>query len=150
MKYILQKSCDDPLWWVVTDTEEQLVCRFREGDFNGSQKHTMLNDIKLTEAEAPRLAAAANGIAEWLRENHYELLFSSPTEIKQGARKSIGEELKSAREDAGYTLRDLAKMTGIAFNHIGRIEKGQYNVTLDTLALLADALGMEIGLCDKE
>ena len=41
-------------------------------------------------------------------------------------------------------------MTGIAFNHIGRIEKGQYNVTLDTLALLADALGMEIGLCGKE
>lgn len=128
--------------WVLTDTEMQIVCKFKEGEFNDFRQFTPLEDGQ----DVINLARAVREMTDWLAENHYKILCSSPTLIKEQARKSLGEEIRNAREDAGFTLRDVAKMTGIAFNHISRIEQGKYNVTLDTLALIADALGMEIGL----
>lgn len=141
-RFILQPS-DEPLWWVLTDTEAQVVCRFKEGEFNDTQQCTVLNDIHSKE-DALKLAGVAKGMADWMRENHYELIFSSPTKITEAARKEIGEQLRNAREEKGWTLRHLAQLTGIAFNHIGRIEQGKYNVTVDTLARLCAALGMRI------
>lgn len=75
MRYLLQKSENDPQWWVVTDTEAQIVCRFREGAFNDTQQFTVLNDETL-KAGVTKLAAYAQGIAEWLRTNHYDILFA--------------------------------------------------------------------------
>lgn len=37
-----------------------------------------------------------------------------------------------------------SKQTGIAFQHISRVEQGKYNVTIDTLALISHQLGIEI------
>lgn len=141
-KYLLQKSNKDPLWWVLTDTEHEIVCRFKEGEFNETQQFTPLNDI--SEYDVSKLPAIANRIAEWLQDNHYEIVFSSPQTITKTARERIGQQIKEAREAKGWTLRHLAKLTGIAFNHIGRIEAGRYNVTVDTLAVLAAALGVEL------
>lgn len=144
MKYLLQKSKEDPLWWVLTDTEEEIVCRFREGDFNDSQKFSALRDIK--DYDVSKLPSIAAEMADWLRENHYEIVFASPQTIIKLSRESIGRQIKEARETKGWTLRYLAKLTGIAFNHIGRIEQGKYNVTIDTLAVLSDALGLKLQL----
>lgn len=143
-KYLLQKSGEDPLWWVLTDVENEIVCRFREGDFNNTQTFTPLND--LSEYDTASLPSIASGMAEWIRENHYEIIFSSPQEIIREARKRIGEQVRKAREAKGFTLRHLAKLTGIAFNHIGRIEQGKYNVTIDTLSIIADALDADLTL----
>lgn len=140
-KYILQKSCEDPLYWVLTDTYNGLVCKFKEGEFNETQKFTLLDDVTL---EAPELAGIANEMSSYLRENHYELIFTSPQIIKENMRLAIGQRIKEAREDKGFTLRHLAKLTGIAFNHIGRIERGKYNVTIDTLAVLCHALDLKL------
>lgn len=147
MRYLLQKSEEDPLWWVLTDTEAQIVCRFKEGDFNGSQKFTLLHDA--AEYDADALPGIVSGMSDWLRENHYEIIFTSPQEITRKARENIGTMIKEAREAKGWTLRHLAKLTGIAFNHLGRIERGKYNVTLDTLAVVINALGMDLELIDK-
>lgn len=68
----------------------------------------------------------------------------------QDARRAIGEKIREAREAKGLTLRQLAEITGIAFNHLGRIERGKYNVTLDTLAVVINALGMDLELINKE
>lgn len=87
---------------------------------------------------------AFRDLCEWLAANHYEIVFSSPQRIVLNARKSVGEQLKAAREAKGYTLRYLAKLTGIANNHISRIEAGRYNATIDTIAVIAAALGAEI------
>lgn len=146
MRYLLQRSKEDPLWWVLTDTDTEIVCRFKEGEFNDTQKFTLLNDD--SDYDLMKLPRIMADMSEWLRENHYEIIFSSPQEITRKAREDIGRMIKEAREAKGWTLRYLAKLTGIAFNHIGRIEQGKYNVTLDTLALIADALGLEIGLFD--
>lgn len=148
MRYLLQKSEEDPLWWVLTDTEAQIVCRFKEGKFNETQKVTPLNDI--SQYDVFKLPQIATDMADWLRDNHYEIIFTSPQSIIQESRGRIGQQIREAREAKGYTLRHLAKLTGIAYNHIGRIEAGRYNVTLDTLAVIADALGMELEIINKD
>lgn len=53
------------------------------------------------------------------------------------------EAVKQAREARGLTVRELEKLTGIANSHISRIEGGRYNFTVDSVALLAKALGMD-------
>lgn len=141
-RFVLQKSKEDPLWWVLTDTQAQIVCRFKEGEFNETQQFTPLHDID--SYDVAQLPTIANEMADWLRENHYEIIFDSPQTIVAEARAMVGSKLRELREAKGWTLRDLAKRTGIAFNHIGRIEQGKYNVTIDTIALIAHALGVEI------
>lgn len=74
---------------------------------------------------------------------------AEPEVIRNEARERIGRELREAREEAGLTLRQLAEKTDIAFNHIGRIERGKYNVTLDSLSIIADALRLELTLTNK-
>ena len=69
---------------------------------------------------------------------------------KQEARKYVGECIRMAREGKGLSLRQVEKLTGIAYNHIGRIERGKYNVTIDTLAVIANALGVRITFTDIE
>ena len=141
-KYTLQRSDTQPLWWVLTDTENQVVCRFREGEFNETQKFTPLNDA--SEYDVSKLPSIAADMSQWRADKHYELIFMSPTEAKTDTRQDVGEQLRQLREEQGYSLRDLAKLTGIAYNHIGRIEQGRYNVTLDTLAVICDALDVNI------
>ena len=147
-KYLLQKSDKRPLCWVLTDTENQIVCRFIEGQFNETQQITLLEDAD------PRIALAMPRImremADWLAKNHYVLVFTSPQLITQEARKDVGECIRRAREAKGLSLRQVEKLTGIAFNHIGRIERGKYNVTIDTLAVIANALGVRITFTDIE
>lgn len=66
--------------------------------------------------------------------------------IKEVARKAIGNQVRRAREEAGLSLRELAIKADLSFNHIARIETGRYNVTIDTLSIIAEALGMELAL----
>lgn len=141
-RYILQQSVENPLWWVLTDTQLGIVLRFKEGEFNDSQKVTFLNDIE--KPDPVEIAKAMNAMGDWIDEHHYELLFTSPQAIKQEARKKIGAQLKELRTSKGITLRQAAKMAGISNNHIARIEAGKYNVTIDTVAMIASVLGGEL------
>ena len=54
------------------------------------------------------------------------------------------EQLRAVGEAKGCTLIHLEELTEIANNHIARIEGGRYNVTLDTIAILAAALDAEV------
>lgn len=127
--------------WVVFDAETHIKCIFREGDFLLTQRFDF--DPVKTPVDAQVLARAANEIAQWLIAVHPELLNSTPTATKQDARKAVGRAIKQAREARGLTVRELARLTGIANNHISRIEVGRYNFTVDSIALLAKALGMD-------
>lgn len=135
------KASEVTHFWVVSDAETHIKCIFREGDFLLTQRFGF--DPAKTPVDAQVLARAANEIAQWLVAVHPDLLSSTPTATKQDARKAVGRAIKQAREARGLTVRELAKLTGIAPNHISRIEVGRYNFTIDSVALLAKALGME-------
>ena len=55
-----------------------------------------------------------------------------------------GEYMRLARKDAGFTLDDLAKASGIYRNTIHLLEKGKSKGNIDTIELLADALGLSV------
>lgn len=136
----LEKSSERKYYWVLTDTESGTVCTFKAGEFNETQEFVTVG----ATADPSVLASIAKEMTDWLVEHHYELIYQNGEECKRSMRKYIGAQLRQIREEKGYTLRDVAKLTGIAYNHIGRIERGEYNVTLDTLALLCDALDTDL------
>ncbi len=59
-------------------------------------------------------------------------------------REEIGTQLRALREAKGLTTRELAELAGIDYSHIAKIERGTYNLRVDTLHKVATALGAEI------
>ena len=69
--FLLQKSSDKG-WWVVTDKRRNIVCKFKEGDFQNTQKSTVLfENSDLTELE---IATSMREIADYLQAHHSKLL----------------------------------------------------------------------------
>lgn len=59
-------------------------------------------------------------------------------------RERIGQQIAELRKSKGLTLKQLAEISGITFQNITKIEHGRYNVSIDILAKLCDALGVSI------
>lgn len=56
----------------------------------------------------------------------------------------LNGQLKKAREQAGWTQKDVAARSGIAHSAISRYESGKAGVTTGTLETLADSLGVTL------
>lgn len=69
-------------------------------------------------------------------------------EKKRQTRERIGKRIADLRKLAGFTQDQLADRAGIQRTHLGRIEKGKYAVTLETLQAIAEALWMTIDIVD--
>lgn len=65
-------------------------------------------------------------------------------------REKIGQQLAALRNKRSLTTRQLADMCGINFSNIGKIERGAYNVSIDILSKVCDALGADIKIIEKE
>lgn len=70
----------------------------------------------------------------------------NPQRIKQEVREYVGEQIRKARKSQGLTTRQLAEKCGLSHSHIIRVEQGRYAITIDTIAVIAKALGLEITL----
>ena len=66
------------------------------------------------------------------------------TIIKEKERLRIGQRIAELRKEQNLTQTQLAERCGLQQAHIARIEAGRYSVGLDTLAQIADAMGMKI------
>lgn len=64
--------------------------------------------------------------------------------IEMDHRQRIGQQLKELREQAGLNQTQMAERTGLLQPNIARVEAGKYNVNIDTLNKMAEALGAEI------
>lgn len=69
-RYVLQKSDNNPDGWVLTDTHNMIVVSFKQGQFNETQKVTMLNDVCL---DVMTLARIMREIGAWLVLNHRDI-----------------------------------------------------------------------------
>lgn len=67
---------------------------------------------------------------------------------KQEGRKRVGALVAQTRNAKGITQAQLAEMTGYTLHNIVAIEQGRYNVSLDILNNVCDALGVAIELRD--
>lgn len=58
--------------------------------------------------------------------------------------KRFGTKLAYIRKNKKFSQMKLAEIVNMNFNYIGQIERGEANVTIKTIKVLADALDVEI------
>lgn len=59
-------------------------------------------------------------------------------------RKQIGKLLSHKRKERGYTLEQVALKTGLSETNLMRIEEGRYNIGVDMLMNIINALETKI------
>jgi transcriptional regulator with XRE-family HTH domain len=62
----------------------------------------------------------------------------------QGIQKKLGANVRALRKNKGWSQDVFADKTGLHRAHVGEIERGESNVTLQTLKILSDALDVRI------
>lgn len=85
-RFKLEKSQDLPHWWVLTDTENLIVCKFEEHKFNETQRVSVLEDGKFTSDTncANKLAHIMAEMGDYMFSHWYSIAFPTPVfEFKQ-------------------------------------------------------------------
>lgn len=59
-------------------------------------------------------------------------------------REYIGKRISEIRQIKGLSIRQLAEASGVNFANIYKIENGKYNVSIDILGKICQALGVAI------
>jgi len=66
-----------------------------------------------------------------------------PQRANDALRKPIGQRLRVLREDAGISSQEkLADEAGVHRTYVGRLERGETGVTVESLAAILRALGV--------
>ena len=63
--------------------------------------------------------------------------------LKGDLKARFGENVRVARAEAGLSQTRLAERAGVRRTHISRIETGNANATLETVAIVARAVGQD-------
>lgn len=61
-------------------------------------------------------------------------------------REYIGKRIAEIRQAKGLSIRQLAEASGVNFANIYKIENGKYNVSIDILGKICEALGCRIDI----
>ncbi|HEY5535448.1 MAG TPA: helix-turn-helix transcriptional regulator [Ignavibacteria bacterium] len=67
------------------------------------------------------------------------------TNLTRQERERIGELVKALRNGSGISQKDLAFKVGVSPARISQIEKGTLDYRIDTLIVILDHYGREIG-----
>jgi transcriptional regulator with XRE-family HTH domain len=57
---------------------------------------------------------------------------------------AVAERIKAIRKEKGISQDELAELAGLNRVHLYRLESGKQSMTLRTLKLIADALGVRV------
>lgn len=58
----------------------------------------------------------------------------------------IGGQVAAIRKEKGLSIRELAEVCGVTAQNITKIEHGKYNVSVDILGKICEALGCRIDI----
>lgn len=67
---------------------------------------------------------------------------SGPRGARPDHRQAFGRRIRGLREGLGLSQEGLAERAGLHRNYVGGIERGERNVGLDNIHVLAEALGV--------
>lgn len=59
-------------------------------------------------------------------------------------REELGKALSTLRKEQGITIREMAKFCATSTRAVQAVEKGWYNVGIDTYLAIAHQLGVEL------
>ncbi len=78
------------------------------------------------------------------------LLSSGSVSTKREHRKTLGEMIRTCREQAGISQETLAERAELHHNYVGEVERGEKAATIDTLVKIARGLKVRVrDLVDK-
>jgi transcriptional regulator with XRE-family HTH domain len=63
---------------------------------------------------------------------------------KSAANQALGKAIRQTRQERGLAQEAFAARARIDRSYFGAIERGEFNVTLDTIAKIATALGTSV------
>jgi ribosome-binding protein aMBF1 (putative translation factor) len=72
------------------------------------------------------------------------LVFCQAVPQRSQLSKILGETIRTERTKAGLSQEQLAEKAGLARNYVGNVERAEYKVTVETLALIAKALNLRV------
>jgi len=58
--------------------------------------------------------------------------------------KTFGDNVRAARKEAGFSQESFAYHCGLDRSYVGQVERGEKNVTLRTIVVLAGALELRV------
>lgn len=61
----------------------------------------------------------------------------------------IGKRIAEIRQAKGLSIRQLAEASGVNFANIYKIENGKYNVSIDILGKICEALNCRIEIVEE-
>ncbi len=56
--------------------------------------------------------------------------------------QALGAAIRSTRKERGYAQEAFAARAGLDRSYFGAVERGEFNITMDTLTTIADGLGV--------
>jgi transcriptional regulator with XRE-family HTH domain len=65
-------------------------------------------------------------------------------EQAEAVRQRVGRNVRRLRDLKGWTQDELAEKVGNTNRHVGQIERGEVNVTIDYLAKIAESLSTDV------
>lgn len=79
-RFKLEKSQSLPGWWVLTDTENLIVCKFKEHEFNETQKITILEESKFINKIncANEIAHIMSEMGDYMFSHWYSVALPTP------------------------------------------------------------------------
>jgi transcriptional regulator with XRE-family HTH domain len=64
----------------------------------------------------------------------------------ENAIKAFGQKVRELRQQKGMSIEEFANTVGIHVTQLSRLERGETNVTISYIMLLAKELGVQPGL----
>ncbi len=74
-----------------------------------------------------------------------ETTYNSFAMGRDNERRELGKIIRELRKARGFTQEKLGEKANLSYKFIGELERGRVNVSLDSLAKLAHALGVQTG-----
>jgi len=62
--------------------------------------------------------------------------------VPSDASRDLGAAIRASRIEKGFTQESFAAQVDLDRSYYGAVERGEHNITIDTLAIIADGLGM--------
>jgi DNA-binding XRE family transcriptional regulator len=75
----------------------------------------------------------------WNLSRQWNKLAAMPAK-KSAANQALGKAIRAARKDAGFSQESFAAHADVDRSYYGAIERGEFNLTVDTIAKIAAGL----------
>lgn len=136
MRYKLTKHSTRPQWWVLADTENNIVLQFEQHRYNETQQVSLLDETNVSPNLAQELAKIMREMGDWVVDNIYYL--AMPVD---DTRVWVSRKLQKIMQEENITIEELAERSGFKIRTIESILECRFALKVKDLIILTSAMG---------